>query len=328
MMKEQEIRKRDIFNQYLQLTEEDCRRFFTEKSSFVYLNCPACGGSDLIPEFEKNNFQYVSCRDCLTLFANPRPSFAKLKEFYSDSVSARFWVNEFFMPVAELRREKIFKPRAEYADKVLPKKEDQVIGDVGAGVGIFLEELKRLRPKARLIAIEPSSEQAEICSKKGLEVRCSSLEEIKDSKEQFDVLTAFELLEHLFDPGYFLNYLNSLLMPGGHLLMTTLNGQGFDIKLLWERSKSVNPPHHINFLNPSSLLLLLKKCGFEIVEISTPGRLDWDIVEGMIRNEGVRLDRWWNSLAFRGTEGSKEELQEWIARNNLSSHMRVIAKKI
>jgi hypothetical protein len=35
----------------------------------------------------------------------------------------------------------------------------------------------------------------------------------------------------------------------------------------------------------------------------------------------------WNLLANEGTETAKEEFQEWISRNNFSSHMRIVAKK-
>ena len=61
--------------------------------------------------------------------------------------------------------------------------------------------------------------------------------------------------------------------------MTTLNGRGFDILLLWNKSKSIAPPLHLNFFNPGSIRILLEKIGFQILEISTPGKLDWDIVE-------------------------------------------------
>jgi hypothetical protein len=97
--------------------------------------------------------------------------------------------------------------------------------------------------------------------------------------------------------------------------------------LLWEKSKSIAPPHHLNFFNPTSIKFLLERIGFEIIEISTPGMLDWDIVEGMIRNEGVDIGRFWNLLAEGSSEICKKELQGWISKNNLSSHMRILVKK-
>jgi 2-polyprenyl-3-methyl-5-hydroxy-6-metoxy-1,4-benzoquinol methylase len=308
------------------LVEEDVKHFF-DPDSFVSGNCPACNGNDLSPEFKKLEFQYVSCIGCRTLFVNPRPSLEMLKKFYSDSPSSRFWAEKFFKPMIESRRDKIFRPRAEYASGIFGCNKKSIIGDIGAGFGLFLEEMRRLLPDNEYVAIEPSLDMSRICQEKKLKVKCMCLEEICGMEEGFDALTAFELFEHLQDPASFLKKTFSLLKPGGHLLLTTLNGGGFDVLILWEKSKSITPPHHLNFLSPHSARFLLEKVGFDITEISTPGKLDWDIIEGMIKNEGVDLGRFWNSLAISGIETSKEELQSWISRNNLSSHMRILARK-
>lgn len=326
-MKEVDIRKREIFDKYLELVVQDVGRFFTDKSLFRTINCPACDSREFTEELEKLGFKYVSCNNCKTLFVNPRPSFQVLKQFYSSSPSTQFWVNEFFKPVADVRREKIFKPRADFVVERFGNDHEWLIGDIGAGFGLFLEELRKLWPDSEYVAIEPSLEMAELCQQKGFIVQNLPLEEISEYKGQFDFLTAFELFEHLFDPKEFLEKVNSLLKPGGYFLLTTLNGQGFDIQLLWEKSKSISPPHHLNFFNPESIAKLLESCGFIVDEISTPGKLDWDILEGMVKHSNAGLGRFWEFIAYSKNETCKSELQEWIVRNNLSSHMRVIAKK-
>lgn len=325
-MKEEEIRKRDVFNRYLQLVEKDARELFRAQD-FMDITCPACDSNDSIFQFEKIGFRYVRCKHCGTLFANPRPSFSDLRNFYSKSSSIDYWINEFFKPVAESRREKIFLPRAEYINKMLSKPGELVIGDVGAGFGIFIEELRKLAPQNHYIAVEPSVKMVEICRGKKIDVRCSCFEEMEGMEKSFDLLTAFELLEHLYDPRNFLKMAYSLLKPGAYIYITTLNSNGFDILLLWERSKSIAPPHHLNFFNPESIRILLESAGFEVREILTPGKLDWDIVEGMITKECVAVGRFWELLALEGSEKTKKALQEWISGNLLSSHMSVLARK-
>ena len=327
-VKEEEIRQRSAFNHYLELVREDVQTIFADRSCFVQIDCPACSSKNYRPQFEKLGFTYVLCQDCGTLFVNPCPPAQLLMDYYTQSRSASFWVREFFQPVAEARREKIFRPRAGYIRDTLTEKSNGVIGDIEAGFGLFLEELSNFWSAARLIAIEPSAEMAVICRGKHLEVIPCAIENVDGWDGQFDLLTAFELLEHLHSPGEFLKKAWHLLRPGGYLLLTTLNGEGFDIQVLWEKSKSVAPPHHLNFFNPRSLTMLLRANNFAVDKVDTPGKLDWDIVEGMYRNEGIDPGRFLRLIAERAEQTTKSSLQAWISESGFSSHMRVMASKI
>lgn len=324
-MKESDIRNQKVLDRYLELVQADVKKLF-RTHNFETVLCPLCNGKDYTKEFSKNGFEYVTCDLCGTLYANPRPSQEQLDRFYSESDSARFWVEEFFMPFVEARREKIFKPRAKDFAEKYSDFENKRIADIGAGFGLFLEELKRIWPEANLCAIEPSIDMAKICTDKGLNVIPKMFENLTEKDGKYDFLCSFELFEHLNRPLVFLKKANSVLETGGYLLLTTLNGKGFDIQLLWERHKNVNPPHHLNFANPKSIRLALERTGFEIVSITTPGKLDWDIVEKMIA-EGIDLGRWWNTVSNSENE-AKESLQKWITDNSFSSHMMAVAKKI
>ena len=326
-MKEQDIRSASAHSRYLELVREDISRYFVDPDVFDTVACPACDDRNHAPEFAKAGFQYVTCLRCGTLYVTPRPPAKALEEFYVSSPSSRYWIESFFRPVAEARREKIFRPRADYVARQLSRCKSATVGDVGAGFGLFLEELRTLWPESRLIAIEPSIEMAQICRSKGLKVFEATLEGLTGYDGQFGLLTAFELLEHLYEPRTFLERAFRLLAPNGALLITTLNGHGFDVQVLWERSKTVFPPHHLNFFNPPALRRLCENVGFLVEEVSTPGELDWDIVERRILDDGVDPGRFWVWLARNGSSASKRDFQSWLSQNGLSSHMRMLARK-
>lgn len=325
-MKESDIRDSSVLNRYLAMVEMDAKKLF-DNQKFVDIACPMCGSRGHNNEFEKNGFTYVTCPTCGTLFANPRPPQEQLDSFYSISDSSKFWVEEFFMPFAEARRQKIFMPRAKQFAEEFPEYRNKRIGDIGAGFGLFLEELKKLWAESDLCAIEPSQDMVSICKKKGLEVVPKMFEDINAEDGRFDFLCCFELFEHLSSPRDFLEKANRVLEKNGKMLITTLNGKGFDIQLLWEKHKNVSPPHHLNFVNPQSMCILLKECGFEVEQLTTPGKLDWDIVEKRITEDKVDLGRWWHGVCNL-SENAKNEFQDWISKNNLSSHLRVVAKKV
>jgi len=325
-MKEKDIRDPAALARYLELVRQDIAVYFTDPDGFASVSCPACGGGRHAQEFVKDGFRYVSCAACSTLFANPRPTADRLKRFYLDAPSSRYWIDGFFRPVAENRRALIFRPRADYVAGRLGVSRG-CIGDIGAGFGLFLEELRKHWPDAELMAIEPSAEMAAICRSRGIGVVQAAVEDLAGLPARFDLLTAFELIEHLHEPRRLIEEAFRLLRPGGWFLATTLSARGFDIQILWEGSNSVSPPHHLNFLTPEALAGLCVAAGFTVEEVSTPGELDWDLVERAILKDGAQTDRFWRWLAQHGDAAAKRDLQQWVARHGLSSHMRILTRK-
>lgn len=324
--KEEEIRSRSAHNRYLELVRADAERLASDVAAFEAVACPACGGEESESSFVKAGFTYVECAGCHTLFVSPRPGIQHLAELYAESPSTKFWVDEFFAPMAGARREKIFRPRAEFIAGRFPSLSRARVGDIGAGFGLFLLELRRLWPAAELMAIEPSVDMAARLRAGGIPVIQAMLEDVRID-EPFDLLTVFELFEHLHDPLAFLLSARALLKPGGYLYLTTLNGEGFDIQLHWERSKAVSPPHHLNFVNPDSMEALLARAGYDSITVDTPGQLDWDIVEGALIHEGTDPGRFFRTVARRANAATKDELQSWIRSSGFSSHLRAIARR-
>lgn len=326
-MKESDIRNQGAFDKYLALIETDLDNYFPDKRKFQFAPCVCCGSENSEFQFQKLGFRYILCNDCKTLYVNPRPSYEDLLNFNIKAKSTSFWISDFFLPMAESRRERIFRPRAEFVAQRLNGSALQVVGDIGAGFGLFLEEVKKILPQITAVAIEPSVEMAGICQQKGFQVIHKTIEDIDGMGEKFDCLCAFELLEHLHRPEVVFNKAYEMLKPGGMFLLTALNCEGFDIQLLWGHSKNIYPPQHINFFNPSSLRKILEDKGFSIEEFTTPGRLDWDIVENAIKDAAVGVDRVWVNFAKNASESTKEDFQCFLSRNMLSSHMMVLAKK-
>jgi len=328
-MKETEIRPKELFQKYLELSATDTQAYFTS-SQREHLPCPACGNKTFQPAFEKSGFAYTVCRSCQTLYQNPRPSLEEFSRFYQESPSARYWVKEFFPAAAEIRREKLFKPKVMELARLCQNEnfKPSVVADVGAGFGLFLEEWRNLFPDTRTIAIEPNPEMANLCREKKLEVIECLTEQASSLYGQVDLVVALEVIEHVHDPLLFCNSLNHLLRDGGKLLLTGLSVDGFDIQVLWERSKSVSPPYHINFISIRGFEQLLNRAGFSKVVIFTPGKLDVDIVRNTIEEgyEVIREQRFICNL-LKQDEMVLKEFQQFLSRNRLSSHCWVWAEK-
>ncbi len=323
-MKEHEIRPQAIFEEYLRLTEIDTTTFFGDAPRTKLL-CPACGSAGS-PVFVKSGFTYTECKECLTLYVNPRPVRSAFESYYKDSPSTRYWATTFYKETETARREKIWKPKAELIKgKIARFPNITEVVDIGGGYGTFAEEICRISDY-KVTIIEPSKHLAEVCRRKGFPVIEKFLEKIvnNDLSTGQRCFGSFELFEHLYDPAEFLHCLSGLMHTGNLFIFTTLNGTGVDIQVLWEHSKAVSPPHHLNFFNPLSVRTLLESCGFELMEITTPGKLDINIIENNIQHVS---DRFWQTFFRISSESDKRDLQEYISSHLLSSHMMVVCKK-
>jgi SAM-dependent methyltransferase len=326
---EADIRPKEMHEEYLRLSAADGDTYFRNGVQHP-VPCPGCGSTDSVPSFVKRGFEYVECPMCGTLFQSPRASIEEFKRFYSESPSSRYWAEVFFPSVAEVRREKLFRPRLERILEICSKKNflPRTVVDVGAGCGIFLEEWSRRCPEARAVAVEPSPKSAMICRSKGLEVIEEIAENVESLKESADLVTSFEVIEHVYDALFFVQSLAKLVRKGGYAVVTGLGCEGFDIQTLWENSRSIWPPHHINFLSLAGFEALFKRAGFSGVELLTPGELDVDIVANMLANakESPLGGRFTVTLLNRG-QGARTDFQAFLRDHKLSSHVWVVAKK-
>ena len=326
-MKESDIRKNSNLKKYQNLVDKDVRSILLNKNNFKKTNYKSWGCKKIKKIYKKKNFNYFQCLHTKTIFINPRPKPKILEKFYSESKSSEYWFNKFFLPKMKARTNQIIKPRVNFIVKNFKKYRNKKVLDIGAGVGTFLTELKLKWPQIHLHALEPSKSMANQCQEKNITVYKSTIEQANFKKNNFDMITCFELFEHLYDPKLFLKKVYKILNKNGIFYFTTLNGLGFDIQMLGKFSNSIYPPYHINFFNPRSIEVLLKKIGFKIILIDTPGKLDLNIVENNLSLLKGSKKTFASYLSKNLSRLEKFEFQNYLKLNKLSSHMRIVVKK-
>ena len=323
-MKEEEIRPKKIFDEYLRLTALDTHAYFSGVASLP-ISCPACGTQGHF-QFQKLGFSYELCPNCDTLYVSPRPKKESFTDYYTNSSSAKFWADVFYKKTAEARKEKLWKPKASLILELLSryKCNEHILVDIGGGYGLFAQLIQETSTR-KCIVIEPNPHLAKHCKDKGLAVVQKFLEEIDchDLPNTPKVFVSFELFEHLHDVDEFVNTLKLLMREGDYFIFSTLSSTGVDIRTLWDKSKSVSPPHHLNFFNPFSIQLLLTRLGFDCLDVSTPGKIDIDI---MSNNREQIEDRFWKAFISHASVKQKATFQKFLSDNGWSSHMMTICK--
>jgi len=327
-MREEDIRPQDLMLENQRLREEDAKNITKYKNEFVLVPCPACESNNYEFMFEKEDFSFVMCKDCETCFINPRPTIEKLAEFYENSKCLKHW-KKFFSLTEHSRRKNIFEPRAERVIYLCKKYNvsNNVLADIGAGFGTFCEEIKKFNYFRRIIAIEPSKDLADACKRKGMDVIEKPIE--KTDLEEVDVITNFELIEHLFHPKDFVISCARALSKNGLFILTTPNIKGFDLLTLGKLSTNIAGPNHMNYFHTTSLSNLLQKCGFDIIETLTPGKLDAELVRKKVLNKEFSIDNqpFLKYILIDEWERLGDSFQHFLSDHGLSSHLWIVARK-
>jgi SAM-dependent methyltransferase len=329
-----EIRDDQFKDMQVAAYARDIARLHRRLDEFVAAPCPACGADDAEPRFKKYRCQFGRCRRCGTLYMSPRPSPAVMADYYGHSENYAIW-NKYIFPKSEAsRREKICRPNLERIVAACRDRglREPTFVEVGPGFGTFADLARQSAFFGRVTVIERTPEMAEACRGKGLEVIEASLEEVPGSWEGVaDVAACFEVLEHVFDPMQFLGGVHRLLRTGGLFAFTCPNGAGFDTEMLQAASPAVDT-EHVNLFTPQSIGTLLARCGFDLLAVETPGRLDVELVRRGVQAGELDLasrpgEAFWRRLLIDQFDTLGAPFQQFLARNGLSGNMRVIAMK-
>lgn len=140
-----------------------------------------------------------------------------------------------------LESKKYFYPKYKWeynqAIETIKKYNIKKVLDIGCGYGNFIENISKITDFT--MGLEMNKAAIEECKNKGLNISNSSLDKIN---QKFDLITLFQVLEHIQEPKTFIEQVINLLEPGGYLFIGTPNPKGS-----WIQSNPdiLNlPPHH------------------------------------------------------------------------------------
>ena len=154
---------------------------------------------------------------------------------------------------------------------LLNKSRDEIhLLDVGCSSGAFLAAAASLG--LRVEGVEPAARPAETATKMGLAVHHGLLQDLDLPARAFDVLTLFEVIEHVQDPLSLLRACRHVLRPDGLLVIRTGSTESWTARLLrarWEYFRLERHGGHITFYSPKSMGKLAERAGFVIEHLTT-----------------------------------------------------------
>ena len=141
--------------------------------------------------------------------------------------------------------------------------------DVGCGIGLFLEMAKER--SWEVYGTEFSDRAVAICAEKGISMQQGPLDSRNYEPGTFDVVTSFEVIEHLNNPVQVVGNMAAILQPKGLLYLTTPNFNSLSRDVLKQEWNVIGYPEHLAYYTPSTMKSLLKRQGFSHISIRTTG---------------------------------------------------------
>lgn len=319
-----DIRPPALMSEFKRLSIHDAAEYFADPGKRVASDCPACGGPDAAPVFNRYDFLYQRCAACGSVFVSPRPADEALADYYAHSRASRFRVEHFSRDTARARRFHLLRSHADWMGQIFDEAGNPAArryADLNTYSPEIFDEIASLKLFDELISVAPLL---------GPEGRCeAAVTTIEEADARgYGALSAFEKLEHQFSPLRYLERAAGMLAEGGLLFFTTRTISGFDLQVLWDKTPYIFVPEHLNLLSLEGIQELVARAGLELVELSTPGQLDLQLVQhASAQDPSITLPAFVEYLLTRRDALAHEDFQAFLQKHRLSSHVRVAARK-
>jgi 2-polyprenyl-3-methyl-5-hydroxy-6-metoxy-1,4-benzoquinol methylase len=283
------------------------------ESLFEYRNCPNCGQDDFEVLFESNMepddfnvlFDYsmeghntqegeegylvpgkqwgrhVKCRNCHLVYMNPIEKISKTNEYYHSAKNTH----------APTIRDSYLRTAKSQVNLVKKHASGSNLLDIGCAQGFFL--FSAAQAGYRVKGIEISQDAAEYAKTEfGLDVEAKAFEELEFPGNHFDVVTLWQVLEHVPYPLDVLREVRKMLKPGGLLAVSTPNIAGLPSRLLRKKWWDIKRLH-INEFSTRTLMDILRNAEFKNVSpASYKGFISLSILLTMMLKYVNGYQRW------------------------------------
>ncbi len=204
----------------------------------------------------------VQCRRCGLVYIDPRQEEEAILETY-EAVEDPLYVEE------REGRVLTFEHHLRPLERLTGPPDGRRLLDVGAYTGIFVEMAARHGWDAW--GVEPSRWAVEEAHRRGLNVIQGTTATASLPWSHFDVVTMWDVIEHLGDPLGELRRIYSLLKPGGMLVVHTIDIGSPFARLMGSRWPWLMQMH-LYYFDRRTLRTMLEKAGFAVRSIRAQGR--------------------------------------------------------
>lgn len=208
----------------------------------------------------------VRCGNCGLLFIHPQPTWEELSAHYPKEYHA--YLRKESRLTSYLRGFGL-RNRVRAVLRRATLKKGRLL-DVGCATGDFLHQFQAMT-NWDVAGVEIVSEAATAARAKGLTIFEGDLENANLAQSSFDVITLWDVMEHMLNPAKILQMCYDLLKPGGMLVLKCPDPAGKEASFFKESWIGYEAPQHLFGFPKPVLLRKLNEIGFEKVSTGFTG---------------------------------------------------------
>jgi len=244
------------------------------------MNCPICNNPQVqvvMQSFDDRygypgEFALMQCQHCGHAFLDCTLSPGQLTELYTHYYPRKSFDIANFKPHSEQSGFFAwFNGLACSAFRWVPK--NVRVLDVGCGFGESLGY--HTARGCDVYGVEADENIRRVVEKFGYKVHVGLFDDSVYGAEFFDTVTMDQVIEHVTDPQSILRGVARIMKPGGKLILSTPNANGWGAKIFGRRWINWHTPYHLQFFSKQSMQKAAEQAGFEVTEIKTITNSDW-----------------------------------------------------
>jgi SAM-dependent methyltransferase len=239
--------------------------------------CVICGGLDNYRvDRQPDDYEYFvkperdlsvyRCRTCGSEFVYPRPTADELVSFYPNNYHTYNDDHGFIAGTLVALRS---KARARFFNQLIKTRPIHLF-DVGAGDCRHFKDMSQYG-SFEFAGVEIKPEMVEAAAQRGYRVEPGTIEDLDTTpyENRSDIVTMYQLVEHVLDPQLLFRKALSILKPGGYIVGQLPSMDCLERHVFGRYWAGYHYPRHIQMLTRKALAALIAQSGFSNVEVTS-----------------------------------------------------------